>query len=197
MLKNVRKIESLQTQFLESVSDILDPKSSEGDTLLYYLERTGRQLNIRDYDVREVISEATTRGLLMIEKKQEEIENPSAWLHKVCSHILYDMVKGEIRNRELKVKNSDNLEVPNSFSKIESEEEREALSKAFLKLSKGDQEILNLRFYEGKNYKEIREYYIGKTSKIVKETALRKRESRALSRLRAKFREQYDTKETA
>ena len=197
MLENVQKIKSLQTQFLESVSNVLDPKSSEGDALLYYLERTSRQLNIRDFDVREVISEAATRGLVMIEKKQEGIRNPSAWLHKVCSNILYDMVKDEIRSRELKAKNSNNFEVPNSFSKIESEEARKALSKAFSKLSKGDQEILNLRFYEGKHYKEIREYYIGKTGKAVKETALRKRESRALGRLRAKFREEYETKETA
>lgn len=196
MLKDCQKIKSLQTQFLETVSEILDPKSTEGDVLLSYLERTSRQLNIRDFDVCEVISEAATRGLVMIEKKQERIQNPLAWLRKVCSNILYDMVKDEIKNRKLKVKNSSDFEIPNSFSKIESEEAHEALEKAFLQLSENEQEILNLRFYEGRKYREIQEYYVGKTGMKVKEATLRQRESRALKRLRVKFQEEYEAKKT-
>jgi len=197
MLKEVQRIKSLQDQFLESVSQILDPKNPEGDNLFRYLKRTSRQLNIRDFDVREVISEAATRGLMTIEKKQEEIYNPTAWLRKTGSIILYDMVKDEIKNRELKVKNTGISDIPDSFSKIESEEMRGVLAQAFSQLSKEDQKILNLRFYQGKHYKEIQKYYLGKTNTPVKVPALRKRESRALKRLREKFQEEYNSNKPA
>lgn len=192
-MTTTQQLELLQAQFLQEVSQILDPTSSEGDSLFNYIRRTKKQLVLNDLEVREVISEAATRGLDHIRKKQEAIRNSQAWLRKVCSHIMYDMVKDEIRTRQLKVKNTGTFEIPDSFSKIESEETRQALEAAFAKLSEEDKQILQLRFYKGMQYKEIQKYYFRKTGIEVKIPTLRQRESRALKRLRERFQEAYNT----
>ena len=180
-----------KSQFLEAVSQILDPSSPKGNALLNYLQRTGKQLNLQDVDVREILNEAAYRGLRHIDRNQEEIEAVEAWLRKVCAFILYDMVKDEKRMRELKIKNTGTLGIPDLFSKMESDEKKKALDRAFVHLSKEDQKILKLRFYQEKKYKEIQEYYLKKTGELEKESALRKRESRALKRLRVRFQEEY------
>ena len=183
--------EALQTKFSNDVSCILEPSNAQGRSLLNYLQRLAIQLNIRDFEIRELISEATMRGLSLIDNRQEAIQDPHAWLRKVCTYILYDKVKDEKKNRELKAKNSYRLEIPDSFSKIESDEQRTALTKAFAKLSPEDQEILGLRFYEGRQYKDIQRHYFEESSTLIKVPTLRKRESRALKRLRERFQREY------
>ena len=187
-----QQTEVLKTNFLNEVSRILEPSNAEGRSLLNYLQRTGKQLNIRDFDIRELISEAAMRGLALIDNKSEEIENTQAWLRKVCTFILYDMVKAEKKNRELKAKNTDGLVDNDPFTDIESDEQREALARAFSLLSKEEQEILNLRFYQGRKYKDIQQYYLEEASVFVKAPTLRKRESRAIQKLHKKFREEYE-----
>lgn len=183
--------EVFKTQFSQEISRILEPSNAKGRSLLNYLQRIAKQLNIKDFNVSELIGEATMRGLALIDKREEAIAEPQAWLRKVCTFILYDMVKDEKKNRELKAKNTYLLEVPDSFSKIESDEQRTALAKAFKQLSDEDQEILGLRFYQGRQYKDIQRHYLNETSTLIKVPTLRKRESRALQRLRAKFEEEY------
>lgn len=66
------------------------------------------------------------------------------------------------------------------------------MKQALNHLSKSDQEILNLRFYQGKQYKEIQAHYLEIASVSIKVPTLRKRESRAIERLQAKFLELYN-----
>ena len=186
-----QRTEVFKTQFSQEISRILEPSNVKGRSLLNYLQRTAKQLNIKDFDISELIGEATMRGLALIDKREEAIEEPQAWLRKVCTFILYDMVKDEKKNRELKAKNTYLLEVPDSFSKIETDEQRTALANAFKRLSQEDQDILGLRFYQGRKYKDIQRHYLNETSTLIKVPTLRKRESRALQRLRAKFEEEY------
>lgn len=186
-----QKVEVFKAIFLNNVSELLDSPSAEGKALLNYLQRLGKQLNIRDFDVRELVSEATMRGLALIDNRAERIDNTQAWLRKVCTFILYDMVKDEKKNRRLKAKNKGDVEYPDPLTEIESDEKREALNNAFNLLSCEDQKILDLRFYQGRKYKDIQEHFLEETGVIVKVATLRKRESRAVKRLREKFWEEY------
>lgn len=182
----------LKKQFLNEVSCILEPSNAEGRTFLNYLQRTGKQLNIRDLEPRELISDAVMRGLAYIDNNSEEIKNTQAWLRRVCTYIMYDMVKGEKKNRLLKAKNKDPLEFADPFTEVESEEQKQALERALPLLSQEDQDILELRFYQGRSYKDIQQHYLEIAGVSIKVPALRKRESRALQRLRAKFWETYE-----
>lgn len=185
------KTEAFKNQFNAAVSLLFAPTSREGTALLNHIQRTGRLLKIRNLDAKEVISEAVMRGLTLIENKGEGIENPHAWLSKVSTYILYDLVKDEKKNRELKAKNTRCVKPFSAMSQLETEEERKQLRKALERLSEEDQEILDLRFYQGKQFKEIKQYYLEEAGISVKVPTLRKRESRARQRLRDKFQELY------
>ena len=193
--KNSTKVQVLKAQFLDEISDILAPSNVRGKAFLNYLQRTGKQLNIRNLNPHELVSEAVMRGLAYIDDTSKGIDNTQAWLRKVCSHIMYDMVKGEKRNRLLKAKNKDISEVADPFTEVEADEQKMLLEKVFPLLSKEDREILDLRFYRGFSYKEIQQHYLELTGSSIKIPALRQRESRAVRRLRKKFWEYYENRQ--
>jgi len=171
---------------------MLTPSNHEGTAFLNYLQGVGKRLNIRDFDPREVLVEATTRGLYKIERTGTEIHNPRAWLSKTCTFIMLDMMKAEKKNRQLKEKNSYSLATAHALDELESAEKRETISQALTHLSDSDQEILKLRFYQGKKYRDIQMHYLDTVGVSVKIPTLRKRESRAIERLQTKFLELYE-----
>ena len=148
-------------------------------------------MNISDLDIREVLIEATTRGLYRIERTGEEIHYPRAWLSKTCTFIMLDMMKAEKKNRLIKEKNTYLLPTTHALDQLESDEERNAVKQALSYLSDSDQEIIELRFYQGKKYKEIQAHYLEIAGVSIKVPTLRKRESRAIERLQAQFLELY------
>ena len=190
--QNSGKLSVIRENFLNDISNLIHPLSPEGTRFLNYLEVTARQLAIRDFDAQEIISEAVMRGLIALSEKDQKIQNPQAWLRQVCTYIICDRVKEQKKTRLLKEKTRDISEVPDSFSHIVSHEQHKVVIQAYSKLSEEDQKILDLRFYQGLPYKEIQQQYLTTSGRSVKIPTLRKRESRALQRLRVKFQEEYE-----
>ncbi|MEL6780719.1 MAG: hypothetical protein AAFO06_26180, partial [Cyanobacteria bacterium J06597_16] len=60
--------ELLKAKFSDAASLILDPSNHEGTAFLNYLQNIGRGLKLSDLEIREVLIEATTRGLYRIER---------------------------------------------------------------------------------------------------------------------------------
>ena len=83
----------VRKSFPKEISVLIHPSSSEGTKFLNYLEVTAEQLNIRDFDAQEIISEAVMRGLIALSEKDQKIQNPQAWLRQVCTHTLCDRAK--------------------------------------------------------------------------------------------------------
>lgn len=167
------------------------PGNKDGTRILNYFERTARQLNIRNFDAPEVVNEVAYRGLAVIEKKKEPIKSAPAWFRSVGIRIIKDQVKAEIKARRLIEKHSYHAEVSDSWIKIVLEEEGAAAYEAVTLLSPEDQAILRLRFVEDMRYKDIQAYYLKINNVSVKTATLRKRESRAVERLKIKFKEIY------
>jgi DNA-directed RNA polymerase specialized sigma24 family protein len=186
-----QKIQSLKNAFSQDVATLLHPDNEAGTRLLNVLQRLAKQLNIRNFDVREVLSEATMRGLDSIDRKGEPIASAFAWLRSIGTRVIKDQVKAEIKTRRLIEKHSNHSETADSWIKLVFEEEGKAASMAGLLLSTEDQEILRLRFVEEMCYGEIQAYYFEKVGIFVAAPTLRKRESRAVDRLKAKFAEIY------
>lgn len=186
------KIQALQTTFSRDVSQILLPDNPSGKKLINYLQRLAKQLNIRNFDVREVISESTMRGLDSIERKGEAINNASAWLSSVGTRVIKDQVDAEIRARKLAAKHVIRTETSDSWIALVLAEEGEAAHQAVQLLSLEDQDILRLRYIEEMSYKDIQAHYLETTGVFVKLATLRKRESRAVQRLKTRFREIYE-----
>ena len=183
------KVRCYKDDFNRQVSNIFAPNNREGSRILTAFERIAKQLNIRDFDVREVLSEVTCRGLATIEKKEQPIKSVPAWFRSIGTNIIKDRVKAEIRARKLFEKQAHHMEVSDSWLKLIAKEEGAAAYEAFKLLSPEDQEILRLRFIEEMRYKDIQAYYQNIKNVFVKVPTLRKRESRAVERLKHQFSE--------
>ncbi|MEO1396447.1 MAG: sigma-70 family RNA polymerase sigma factor [Cyanobacteria bacterium J06634_5] len=181
------KVQCYKNDFSRQISQIFAPDNKDGSRILTYFERTARQLNIRNFDVREVLSEVTCRGFATIEKKEEPIKSVPAWFRSIGLNIIKDRVKAEIKARKLFEKQAHHTEASDSWLKLIVEEEGAAADEAFKLLSPEDQEILRLRFIEGMRYKEIQAHYLKVKNVSVRVPTLRKRESRAVDRLKKKF----------
>lgn len=181
------KVQCYKDTFSDQVSQIFAPGNRDGSRILNYFERTAKQLNIRDFDAREVLSEVTCKGLATIEKKEEPIKSVPAWFRSIGINIIKDRVKAEIKARKLFEKQAHHTEASDSWLKLIVEEEGAAAYEAFKLLSPEDQEILRLRFIEDMRYKDIQAYFQKAKNVFVKVPTLRKRESRAVERLKQQF----------
>lgn len=189
--RSQQKLKGLKSDFSKEVSCLMHPSSVEGTKLLNYLQRVARQLNIRDFSVHDVVSEATVRGFDAIDRKGERIRSASAWLRSIGTRIIKDRVKREIRDRKLREKHAYHSPTPDGLLRLLVDEESTVIAQAMQLLSPEDQKILRLRFIQGMRYRDIQTWYFDEMGVSVKEATLRKRESRALARLKSKFREMY------
>lgn len=180
-------VKCYKADFSRQVSQLFAPDNRDGSRILTAYERIARQLNIRDFDAREVLSEVTCRGLAAIERKEEPIKSIPAWFRSIGTNIIKDGVKAEIKARKLFEKQAYQPETSDSLLSLIAKEEGVAAYEAFKCLSLEDQEILRLRFIEDMRYKEIQAYYQDVKNILVKIPALRKRESRAVERLKKQF----------
>lgn len=185
------KVRSYKQAFSEDVSNLFAPGNKEGTRILTSFQRTARQLNIRNFDVKEILSEVTCKGLSTIDKKEEPIESVSAWYRSVGPNLIKDRVGAEIKARKLIEKHSFSPDISDAWVKLVLEEEGAAAAEAVELLSPEDQEIIRLRFIEGMSYKEIQAHYQRIEQRTIKVPTLRKRESRAVKRLRDQFKKIY------
>ena len=157
-----------------------------------HIERLAKRWKMPNLDAREILLEAISRGLRYIDEKERAIKNPSAWLRAVSTNIVRDEVKAAVRENKLQTlviaeHIVDPVSEVNAMDEIEYSGDRNILHKAMAELSRSDQEILKYRFQESKRYKDIQADLISKGRENVTVQTLRKRESRALKRLREKF----------
>jgi DNA-directed RNA polymerase specialized sigma24 family protein len=186
-----RETKSFKQNFSQAVTQLLQPNNVDGLRVINSLQRLSRQMSVRNFSVGEVISIATLRGLESIERKEEPIINAAAWLTTVGTYIIRDMVKAEIRNRQLVEKQTSLSENADIWDGLLIGEEAQAVDAAIKLLSPEDQEILRLRFILELSYKDIQDYYLKQRDTSTSIPALRKRLARAAQRLRNKFIEMY------
>jgi RNA polymerase sigma factor (sigma-70 family) len=180
----------LKHNFCDAISDLISPNNFKGTSLNSYIKQRARIWKVDHLDTYEIFIEGVARGIAYIDKTGQPIKVPEAWLRKVCLNILRDetdkVIKGrkeaERQNHELRdaYKAQAHSGQPDLIDHFEHADE------ALNSLSPKDRELIKLRFFESKTYEQIQHYY-ELQEEVVSITALRKRESRALKRLRAKF----------
>jgi len=174
--------------FCSAVSDLISPNNFKGSSLNSYIKKRTRIWKVDHLDTYEIFIEGVKRGIEYIEKTGQPINIPEAWLRKVCLNILRDEMDKLIKERkesdrqkhDLRNAAKDHSHQPDLMDHLEYADE------ALSSLSPKDRELITLRFFESKTYEQIQHYY-ELQEEVVSITALRKRESRALKRLRAKF----------
>jgi RNA polymerase sigma factor (sigma-70 family) len=179
-------------EFIAAVSYLLMPDEFKGTALYKFLIRFVRQWHVAHADLDEIIVEGVKRGIEYIHKHNQPIRKPEAWLRQVCLNILRAKVDATIKD-ERKVKQLTTLAQHAKSPLAESEliEQLEFLEKALNKLSKEDQALIRMKFLQRKTYEQIRQHYKyiaeGEDKQAPTVQALRKRESRALQRLKQHF----------
>ncbi|WP_017298749.1 sigma-70 family RNA polymerase sigma factor [Nodosilinea nodulosa] len=189
--------DKLVHEFITAVSYLLMPDDFKGTALYKFLIRFVRQWHIANVDLDEVIVEGIKRGIEYIQRHSEPIKKPESWLRQVCLNILRAKVDATIKD-ERKVDQLTTLTQHSHSLLAESEliEQLEFLEKALNELSEEDQVLIRMKFLQRKTYEQIRQHYKyiaegeGKTAPSVQ--ALRKRESRALQRLKKHFFDLYE-----
>lgn len=176
-----------QDSFLEEASRCLRYSAA----LPNYIETLSRRWNLHHLEAQEVLLEAINRGLDYINQKGRAIENPGAWLRVVAVNIIRDEAKATAKRTKMQAliecEYYNNRALPIYESDLS--DNISILRQAMEKLSKSDQEMLQYRFQNGLRYKEIQDYLLTESGKKISIPALRKRESRALKRLREMFLE--------
>ncbi|MBD1874129.1 sigma-70 family RNA polymerase sigma factor [Nodosilinea sp. FACHB-131] len=184
-------------EFVTAVSYLLMPDEFKGTALYKFLIRFARQWHIANIDLDDVVIEGIKRGVEYILRHNLPIKKPEVWLRQVCLNILRSKVDATIKD-ERKVAMATQLAQHSKSPLIESEliEQLECLEVALNRLSKADQALIRMKFIHHKTYEQIRQHYkyIAESEEVIVPSAqtLRKRESRALERLRKVFLELYE-----
>lgn len=184
-------------EFVTAVSYLLMPDEFKGTALYKFLFRFARQWHIANVDLDDVVIEGVKRGVEYILRHDKPIKKPEVWLRQVCLNILRSRVDTTVKD-ERKVAMATQLAQHPKSPLVESEliEQLECLEVALNRLSKADQALIRMKFLHRKTYEQIRQHYkyIAASEEVVVPSVqtLRKRESRALERLRKIFLELYE-----
>jgi RNA polymerase sigma factor (sigma-70 family) len=187
--------ERAKAKFRKEVCCFLLPHNSQGTALLKFIAHYINKWRIRTLDPYDVLIEGIYRGLQTIEEKGTPIEKAEAWLRGACLNILRDEVKhceksGKL-TKEMKIGHAVRTHSANPLVAAELLEQVEFLQQAYERLSSSDQDIIYQRFYLGKTYKQVQAIYERLNGQKVESSTLRKRESRALERLKKIFLDLY------
>jgi DNA-directed RNA polymerase specialized sigma24 family protein len=168
--------------FLSKVESLCS-NNIEGDSLYKYISNRIKDLRLNNIDYRDIISEATVRGLDYISKTQKAIQNPKAWIRVTVSNILLE----EVRKAHKSLSIADDFDFINLDSPVDigslSENPTKALM-AFHSLSNSERRIITYKLFQGKSYDEIGSLSVYQDFSA---DALRKQYSRAIKNLRLAF----------
>jgi RNA polymerase sigma factor (sigma-70 family) len=179
---------------VEAVSVHLAPHNFKGSSLLKFIDNCSKRWNnpLDQEDIQDVLVEAIKRGLEYIEKTGKPIEKPEAWLKKTCLYVLRDTIRRRIQDekyvRQESILLKESMYPP---ANVEFCEHCDILAAAMKQLSCGDREIIQLR-YSGKSYEQIQKHLEYAENQPISIPALRKRESRAVERLKTEFFKIYN-----
>lgn len=185
--------------FIQAVSYLLLPNEYKGTALYKYLVQIAKAYHLPINEIDAILNEGIKRGIDYIRKNREPIRNPEAWLRPVCLNIMRDRVNANVRHEQKAQRVSEIiLPLKNPLAETELLEQLEYLDQALTELSESDQLLIRMKFWQGKTYEQIQYHYKlmseGSTEKepVPSIPALRKRESRALEKLRKIFFSIYE-----
>ena len=182
---SLETISAYKTEFQSRFEEFLKPNNDEGKRILNFLQRLQRQLNITDVEPMDILGEVYLAGIKEIEEKGGRIREPEKWIKAVGRYKILDVVGKEKKNRELREKNDYQVKRNgyDPFTPLLLCEESSELQIALSQLPSEDRRLLELYYLEGKSYKEIQSFF-SENSNPLQESALRKRCSRAVIKLR-------------
>lgn len=185
---NPSQTKQFQDEFKLTISEYLSPNHYQGTTLLRFIGHQAQKWKLQHVEPLEILIEAMRRGIDCIQRTGQPIRNPAAWLRKTSVHLLCDEVKKASRQEDYDEQDGTQCQNPkNPLLEAELSEQLEKLQEAFQELSEEERFIINLRFQEGRTYEQIQKHYETRDNQLMALSTLRKKESRALNKLKNIF----------
>ena len=183
-----QKIELLKKQFWKEVAELFRVGNPRGTGLINFCRDRIRQTRVKGWEEKDLLIEASIRGVEYIEKNCQKIRHPASFLRQVILNILREQVRENVRKEKTICK----LEIQrsnegNADSDDDHQRALEHLDDSLKNLSSKDRILIKLRFVEKLSYKEIQERLLAQGEDIPKLDTLRKQMSRALKRLRREY----------
>jgi RNA polymerase sigma factor (sigma-70 family) len=194
MSKPKRPSTSNKDAFIEAISIHLAPRYFKGSTLLKFILNLSYRWNnpLDQGDVMDVLVESVKRGVEYIEKTGKPINKPEAWLKTTCTYVLRDKIRRMIQyERCIRLESERLRESMYPPANVEFCEHCDFLVAAMKQLSPRDRAIIQWR-YNGKTYEQIQKNLKEEENITISIPTLRKRESRAIERLKTEFFKLYD-----
>ncbi|NES72285.1 MAG: sigma-70 family RNA polymerase sigma factor [Okeania sp. SIO2D1] len=165
----------------KKIKDFHDPLTSI--VLRQFIIRTLKQFHLEQVDFYDVVSIVCIRGTERI-NSGEHIKNPGAWIRVTSYNIIREMSRQQLKEQA----NSEFIErqiAPND-REDNNEVELEILEKSLQILTEKDRQILELKYFQDKSWKQV-VADLADRGEILKESTVRQRGKRALERLKKAF----------
>lgn len=188
VIKGIKQTEN-RRHFDHAVQALFDSSNPEALTFCASVTRILRQFRLSGtYDAKEIISEAYARSVVKIEEGVF-IQTPLAWLRRTCLNVIRDFKRQQTRIDKPKLDEEGFSMGGIAIEQILLQEDLKAIRLAFEKLSPEDQNILQVRIFQGLSWQEIGERLFSADELSVKPGTARQRGSRALIRLRQHYKQ--------
>lgn len=181
--------------------DILNPKNTPACSILLSIQRWLVQFNlIGQYEAYEILSEAFLRGFNYCQTKGA-IERPHPWLKRTAYNIIRELSRDQRRQVPMDPQLMSNFltdetdESDQLAAQAESARQMQILSEVLdqVKREKSeDYQLLELLYFKGLSWAEIRQTLYGDKKDAPNEAALRQRLSRLRKQLRRLFYDALD-----
>ncbi|NEO56192.1 MAG: sigma-70 family RNA polymerase sigma factor [Okeania sp. SIO3B5] len=183
---DAKKLFDLAIEGLIQPRKINNPQERRSSTVLaYFIKHSLKQFHLEQVDFYDVVSEVYLRGTNKI-TSGENIKNPGAWIRITSYNVIREMNRKQQKERA----NSEYIEsqvAPKSCKSWEENELQLCILKRLLEeLTEIERQILELRFFQDKSWKEVVDI-LTSTGQILTETNARQRGSRALKKLKTRF----------
>ena len=124
------------------------------------LIRYARSIVHSEDEARDVVQDVFMKYLKYRQKSTEEIKNKRAWLFKSVYHLSVDIVRKRQRHDNLEEHVIDHATPKFEASpaeQLQNKDNREWLQEQLATLGKKEKDVINMKVYEEKTYKEIAE----------------------------------------
>lgn len=174
-------------KFDHAVKALFDNKNPDALSFCASVKRMLYQFHLSGaYEVREIITEAYTRGVSKIDRG-EPIDIPLAWLRTTCLNVIRDFHRAQKKLDQPKFDGEAYTPGDAAMSDLIVQEDIVSIQIAAQNLSRQELKLLSARIFQRMSWQEIGESLCDENDLPIKPGTARQRGSRALKKLRQHY----------
>jgi DNA-directed RNA polymerase specialized sigma24 family protein len=181
--------EANRRNFEQAIQSLFSKDNPDSRIFCASITRQLRQFKLgRTYDSQEIITEAYTRGITLIDSGKS-IDNPLGWLRRTCINVIRELKREQLTASKPKFDRQPWTDGGIVYSEVMVQEDHLAIQAAAKQLSSEEQLLLELRVIQDLSWKEVGEHLVDTDGQPLKEGTARQRGARVFEKLRILYDE--------